>query len=178
MKTQNKLRCYYIPNSTIFITQVLADRAPILLNPPVIELMRQTLHNVKALYPFTMLAYVYLPDHLHLMFRPADGVTFSSIMHSFKSYVAHEYARGMPGEANARFWQKRFYDHVIRSESDFADHLDYIHYNPCRHGYVTRPEDWQHSSFRYWHERDVYSIGWGWNLPETLATIDRSFGEP
>jgi putative transposase len=68
-----------------------------------------------------------------------------------------------------QFWQKRFWDHVIRDEVDFQRHLDYIHYNPVKHGLVIKPEDWAHSSFSAWKERDAYPDGWGWSEPQSVV---------
>jgi len=176
MSHRSPIRRYYVPNSVVFITQALDNRAPVLLETRTLALLRQTLHNTKELYPFTMLAYVYLPDHLHLLIRPHEGITHSKILHSFKSYFAHVYAGEIAGEASVRFWQKRYYDHIIRSESDLEDHLDYIHYNPCKHGYVSRPEDWQHTSYQHWRERGAYDTGWGWELPDTLHRMNPAAG--
>lgn len=67
-----------------------------------------------------------------------------------------------------KFWQKRFWDHIIRDECDFERHLDYIHYNPVKHGLVTKPEDWPHTSFTSWQQKGVYPERWGWSLPQSL----------
>jgi putative transposase len=75
-------------------------------------------------------------------------------------------------DGHLRFWQKRFWDHIIRDEEDLAQHLDYIHYNPVKHGLVTRPEEWQHSSFIAWQERGAYPEQWGWTLPGSLGRND------
>ena len=56
-----------------------------------------------------------------------------------------------PGERG--IWQRRFWEHFIRDESDFDQHLAYIHENPVRHGYVTHPGDWRWSSYRYYRGR-------------------------
>ncbi|OKY73750.1 MAG: hypothetical protein BM485_16965 [Desulfobulbaceae bacterium DB1] len=69
-------------------------------------------------------------------------------------------------------WQKRFYDHLIRDETDFARHLDYVHYNPVKHGFVDRAADFAHSSFAGWMDRGVYSINWGVAEPERIKNMD------
>ena len=68
----------------------------------------------------------------------------------------------MPGPL--RFWQKRYWDHVIHDEEDFRRHLDYIHYSLVKHSYVSHPEDWPHSSFVFWKDRGAYPEHWGWAL--------------
>ena len=134
-----------------------------------ITLLRSTLREVKKLHPFLMLAYVFLPDHFHLLIRPNGPSTFSAIMQSLKSYFTYAYKNEIGINGSMRFWQKRFYDHIIRDEADLRRHLDYIHYNPVRHGFVTKPEDWPHSSFEDWRQRGCYAERWGWILPEAIA---------
>jgi len=58
-------------------------------------------------------------------------------------------------------WQRRFWEHVIRDETDHINHIDYIHYNPVKHGWVTQVSDWQYSSFHRFVEKGVYSSNWG-----------------
>jgi putative transposase len=77
-------RRYYVPNAIVFITQVVQDRAPIFGEEKHLELLRSTLRRVKELHPFSMLGYVFLPDHFHLMIKPTGSSTFSQIMHSLK----------------------------------------------------------------------------------------------
>ena len=71
-------------------------------------------------------------------------------------------------------WQRRFWEHTIRNERDFARHVDYIHFNPVKHGLVSRVSDWPHSSFhRYVHE-GVLPLDWGGDMGEG----EGNFGEP
>lgn len=170
-------RRYYIPNAIVFITQIVQDREPIFRNEDHVELLRSTLRRVKELHPFSMLGYVFLPDHFHLLIKPNGGSTFSQIMHSLKPNFTKAYKRTMGITGGMKFWQKRFWDHVIRDEMDFQRHLDYIHYNPVKHGLVTKPEDWAHSSFLVWKERGAYPDGWGWGVPHSLAEFDELMGE-
>ena len=170
-------RRYYIPNSIVFVTQVVHNRARLLGDHETLELLSLTLHRVKELHPFLMLGYVFLPDHLHLLIRPTEGATFSQIMHSFKSNFTKTYKRSQGITDSLRMWQPRFWDHVIRDETDLARHLDYIHYNPVKHGWVEKPEDWPQSSFLPWKERGAYPDRWGWDVPEELEHWDAEVGE-
>jgi putative transposase len=172
------IRRYYVPNAIVFITQVVADRQPIFQNPDHIALLRTMLHQAKALYPFVMLAYVFLPDHFHLLIRPTGQSTITAIMHSLKPNFTKRYKATLGIDAPMQFWQRRFWDHIIRNEDDLHRHLDYIHYNPVRHGLVDQPEAWPHSSFLTWKERGAYADGWGWGpLPETLGNTEWQAGE-
>nr|WP_198648808.1 hypothetical protein [Cyanothece sp. BG0011] len=58
-------------------------------------------------------------------------------------------------------WQRRFWEHLIRDEQDFINHVDYIHYNPVHHGLVSRPKHWEYSSFHRYVQRGVYDVDWG-----------------
>ena len=166
------LRRYYIPESIVFITQIVFKREPALGDPHNVDLLREVLHNVQDIHPFAMTAYVFLPDHFHIMIQPTGNSNFSQIMQSLKSNFTYIFKQRNEIRHPVRFWQRRFWDHVIRSEDDFARHLDYIHYNPVSHGLTTRPESWTDSSFIHWRERGVYPEYWGWTLPDTLAELE------
>jgi putative transposase len=58
-------------------------------------------------------------------------------------------------------WQRRFWEHQIRDDEDYAKHLDYVHYNPVKHGLVTHAKDWQYSSFHRYVNRGSYEENWG-----------------
>jgi REP-associated tyrosine transposase len=165
-------RRYYLPNTLVFITQVVEGREPAFKNDNHLELLRSTLKTVKQYHPFSMLAYVFLPDHFHLLLQPTGPSNFSQIMHSLKPNFTKAYKQIMGVSGSMKFWQKRFWDHLIRDEADFQRHLDYIHYNPVKHGWVSRPENWVHSSFVAWKCRDAYPEQWGWSIPESITGID------
>jgi putative transposase len=76
---------YYVPGTAVFITQVVQDRQPVFRDTQMVELLRSTLRTVKAYHPFTMLAYVFLPDHFHILIQPTGESNFSQIMHSLKT---------------------------------------------------------------------------------------------
>jgi len=159
-------RRYYIPNSQVFITNVVYARQPVFQSEQHLALLRTVLHTVKEHHPFNMLAYVFLPDHFHIVIRPTGQSNFSQIMQSLKRNFTQQYKESTGITGRMKFWQKRFHDHIIRDEADFRHHVDYIHYNPVQHGYVQRPEDWPHSSFRHWQTSGYYAEGWGWREPE------------
>ncbi len=164
------IRRYYIPGSVVFITQVVQYREPIFRNPDHIKLLRETLHNVKVLHPFSMLGYVFLHEHIHIMIQPEGEGNFSDIMHSLKPNFSKEYKKliGLSPSQSMKFWQKRFWDHVIRDDRDFENHLHYIHYNPVKHGYVKDPRDWTDSSYIEWEKRGLYSAPFSWEEPKGI----------
>jgi putative transposase len=157
---------YYIPGAAVFITQVVQDRRPVFRSPQMVELLRSTLRTVKELHPFTMLAYVFLPDHFHILIQPTGESNFSQIMHSLKPNFTKAY-KGFTGRTESlKFWQKRFWDHIIRDERDLENHLHYIHYNPVKHGLVADPRDWPDSSYREWEKRGLYPEVLIWDEPK------------
>jgi len=170
-------RRYYVPNSIMFITQVVQDRIPVFRSEAHLDLLRFTLRQVKELHPFSMLGYVFMTDHFHVLIRPTGSSTFSQIMHSLKPNFTKAYKEAIGVAGSMKFWQKRFWDHIIRDEVDLERHLDYIHYNPVKHGLTAKPEDWRHSSFLAWKERGAYSDGWGWTEPVSVAKFDWSRAE-
>ena len=163
-------RRYYVADVIIFITQVVAEREPIFRDETCLILLRSTLHQVKRLHPFAMLGYVFLPDHFHLLIKPTGQSNFSQIMHSLKPNFTKAYKRQLGIDGPMKFWQKRFWEHTIRNELDFERHLDYIHYNPVKHGFVSNPADWSHSSFLSWQARGAYPAGWGKSIPPSITT--------
>ena len=165
-------RRYYVPNAIVFITQVVQDRYPAFKDETLLELLRSTLRTVRELHPFSMLGYVFLPDHFHLLVRPSGDSNFSQIMHSLKPAFTKAYKQRIGLNGSMKFWQKRFWDHIIRDEADLERHLDHIHYNPVKHGLIARPEDWMPSSFVEWRKRGAYPDEWGWVEPLSVSGRD------
>lgn len=101
--------------------------------------------------PFKIDAIVILPDHLHAILTLPDGdLDFSNRWRLIKNYFSHQCALEYHGEFSKSrakkkeltIWQRRFWEHCIRDEIDFVHHVDYIHYNPVKHGLVSAPKDW------------------------------------
>ena len=71
-------------------------------------------------------------------------------------------------------WQRRFWEHMIRDEEDWRKHMDYIHYNPVKHGLARAPKDWEHNSFNYWVEKGLYEKNWGSMEPMVFTDINEA----
>ena len=164
-------RRYYIPGTTVFIVGATKNRVSYFAEKQNIELFKEMLEKTKEKYPFELPALVILPDHFHLLIKPI-GCNFSEIMLSFKKRFTDNFKKRKAILTNFYFWQNRFWDHVIRNDKDFKMHLDYIHYNPVKHGYVVKPEVWQDSSYLEWVERGEYRIGWGHKEIESLENLN------
>ena len=161
-------RRYYTHGHPIFLTIITQDRDPWLADSNNAECLLQSMRWAKTQYPFTHLAHVILHDHMHWILRPEGGVSFSGIVGAVKRNVTWR-LKERSGEGS--LWQKRFYDHVIRDEDDLVRHLDYVHYNPVKHGYVPRPLDYALSSFAQWAKRGMYAMDWGNAEPERIKDM-------
>lgn len=163
-------RRYYIPGSAVFITQVVQDREPVFRDPTNIDLLCEILRSVKTIHPFRTLGYVFLLDHLHLIIQPTGESNFSDIMHSLKMNFTREHKKriGLSPSQSMKFWQKRFWDHVIRDDRDLENHLHYVHFNPVKHGLAKDPHDWQYSSYVEWKKRGLYPPELEWDEPQII----------
>jgi len=165
-------RRYYVPNAIYFIVVVTKGRRPIFTDKENVDLFLQVMREVRQRKLFALLAYSIIPDHVNLLIRPTGEANFSQIMHSLQRNYTMRF-KGIRGIARSlSLWQRGFWDHMIRDEEDLGRHLDYIHYNPVKHGLVTRPEDYVYSSYRYWLEQGYYEAGWGYAEPETIDGMD------
>ena len=114
------------------------------------EKLRQSFLEVKAKRPFELLAAVVLPDHLHCLWcLPESDADFSTRWQMVKTSFSRRIPAQKRKDGAKSIWQPRFYDHCIRDESDFQKHLDYIHYNPVKHGLAYSPGEWPYSSFAH-----------------------------
>ena len=101
-------------------------------------------------------AFVILPEHIHCVWTlPGGDNDFSTRWRLVKSFFTKRC------EAGKEIWQKRFWEHQIRDDVDFARHVEYIHYNPVKHGHVASPFEWEHSSFREFVRKGIYHPDWG-----------------
>jgi putative transposase len=165
---------YYLPNAINFITTVTHDRIPYLESDGDIKLFWETLKVVQTLHPFHLMAYVIMPDHFHwLMTLPEDKPNFSEVIHSIKRNFVINYKKAHKIHTPTKIFQSRFWDHVIRSETDLRNHIDYIHWNPVKHGYSPTVDIWQHSSYSFWEARGYYAADWGSSgEPEYLTKMN------
>lgn len=159
MKT---LRRYYLDNRDYFITAVTFNREEIL-------------HRDVALFwecwaQAQPVAWVIMPDHFHVIVNSGEQ-PISTVMHLFKISYARRYRDRYGG---GRLWQNRFWDHIIRDQDDLNRHLDYIHYNPVKHGLTNDPFAYQHSSLYAYHQEGLYQRDWGM---KTDLSVDGDFGE-
>lgn len=161
-----------VPGGTYFFTVVTERRQAILTDAPIRIALRNAIEQVRATRPFQIDAWVLLPDHLHTIWTLPEGdADFSTRWRLIKSrvtrlcgaaYFQAEYLNSY--RASKQFgtlWQHRYWEHLLRDEADIRHHMDYLHWNPVKHGLVTRPADWPWSSFHRWVAKGVYAQDWG-----------------
>ncbi len=152
-----------------FFTVTLADRRTTLLVDQ-IDALRDAVARVQSRYPFEIDGAVVLPEHLHMIWTlPAGDADFAKRWRLIKSGFSRRLTASPDRTASQvekrekGIWQRRFYEHLIRDENDFNQHLDYIHFNPVKHGHVKRPADWPHSSIHRYIREGVFDAEWGTN---------------
>lgn len=167
---------------TYFFTAVTYRRRKILSLPESRRVLRNTIIEVKKDYPFGIEAWVLLPDHIHSIWTlPRHDCDFSKrwglIKAGFTKQVKELLHREEWMNASKRMhrestiWHRRFWEHRIRDGGDFAAHMDYIHYNPVKHGYVDRVSDWAYSTFHRYVRSGVYPVDWAGLAVETDDSV-------
>ena len=175
----SRYRRAHIPGGTFFFTVTLADRSSDTLTRSV-DRLRRIYQTVQRERPFETIAVCILPDHLHAIWSlPEHYTDFAMRWNLIKS----GFSRGLPAATSRSaskldrrekgIWQRRYWEHVIRDEADMARHIDYIHFNPVKHGLVTRVCDWPHSSFHRYVAEGTLPEDWGGDVGE----IAGAFGE-
>jgi putative transposase len=155
-----------VPGATFFFTVALADRRSAGLIHH-ISTLRLAIRRVRSERPFGIDAIVVLPDHLHAIFTLPEGD--ANFSHSWRR-IKTVFTQGVlcTGEALGRrdvtgrsLWQRRFWEHTIRNDADFSQHVDYIHYNPTKHGLASIPSDWPYSSLHRFIREGIVALDWG-----------------
>jgi putative transposase len=148
-----------VPGGSFFFTLVTHDRHPWLADPEVARTLGDVMRRVRAERPFETLAMVLMPDHLHCIWRlPPEDADFSTRWLLIKQFMTHRLSGRM---AKRPLWQARFWEHCLRDERDVAQHIDYIHFNPVKHGYVKQVCEWPYSSFHKHVASGIYPANWG-----------------
>ncbi|VXC98755.1 transposase [Pseudomonas sp. 8Z] len=154
------------PGATWFFTVNLADRQSRLLIDR-FDLLRASFADVMRRHPWAIDAIVILPEHLHAICTlPPGDADFALRWRQIKSGFSRQLPYGESISASRRgkgergIWQRRYWEHRIRDEQDFARHVDYIHHNPRNHGYVERVIDWPWSSFHRYVAAGLLPTDW------------------
>jgi putative transposase len=159
-------RRYRLPGGTFFFTVNLADRRRTLVTDH-IDTLRTAFRDVRRAHPFTIHAVVVLPEHIHCLWElPTVDSDYSTRWRQIKSAFSkalptvERISASRASKKERGIWQRRFWEHTVRNDADFAVRFDYIHYNPVKHGWVKRVRDWPYSSFHRYVQLGVYPLDW------------------
>ncbi len=161
-------RRIYIPGASWFFTVNLLQRRNNHLLIENVDLLRESFRYVQKRKPYTMPGVVILPNHLHCIWTlQADDADYSVRWRLLKAH----FSRALPKDERVSksrlkrrergIWQRRFWAHLLTSQDDFNNHLDYIHWNPVKHAHAKNVIDWPYSSFHRYHANGDYSADWG-----------------
>ncbi len=168
--------------ATFFFTVVTCRRRKILCHDTNITLIKEAFKYVKGRHPFTIDAIVVIPDHIHCIWTlPEKDSDFSTRWRMIKGHFTRRCddiyktsrTASRARKAEQGVWQRRFWEHQIRDDGDFRRHVDYIHYNPVKHGMTESPGAWPFSSFHRYVREGVYERDWG---AGTKIVFDASVG--
>jgi putative transposase len=171
-------RRYFVAGGCYFFTVNLLERQRTLLTDH-IDLLRDSVRRVKVLYPFHIDAWVVLPDHMHAIWTlPPDTDDFPVRWRLIKLL----FSKGLPrterlssvrrNRAERGIWQRRYWEHTITTERDYAQHVDYVHVNPLKHGHVKRVCDWPYSSFHRYVRDGILPMDWCGDVEGSLNVPD------
>ena len=156
----------FIPGGSYFFTVALADRSASLLTDN-IELFRYAVADVKHELPFGLIAMVVLPEHLHCVWTlPVGDADYPMRWKKIKAAFSHGLPKGEHRSASRvakgerDIWQRRYWEHTLRDDDDLRRHVDYIHYNPVKHGHVRCVKEWPYSTFHQYARDGVYPDDW------------------
>jgi putative transposase len=167
-----------IDGGIFFFTVVLADRSSRLLIEE-IERLRRAYRTVQERQPFETVAICVLPDHIHTVWAlPEHDQDFAGRWALIKGGFSrgldpHPRSKSKALKREKGIWQRLYWEHAIRNDIDLERHVNYIHFNPVKHGRVARVADWPHSSFHRFVERGLLPCDWGGDFKD----IAGSFGE-
>jgi putative transposase len=160
----------YINGSSYFFTVVTEGRQKLFVNEMNVDILRQAFSHVMNKRPFVIDAAVILPDHIHCIWTlPPDDANFSIrwrlIKSRFTKHCDNKY-KIKPNLSRIRkneqaIWQHRYWEHLLHDELDFENHVNYIHYNPVKHGYVNKASNWKFSSIHRYIKQGIISDNWG-----------------
>jgi putative transposase len=164
-------RRLFRPGGTFFLTLVTENRAPILCDDPSRKILHDAITTAAKRRPFSLDAIVLLPDHFHMLITlPENDSDFSTRISAIKAQFTHHFlasgGQEQPREQSRihkrrrGIWQRWFWEHLIRTQDDLDRHLDYIHYNPVKHGLASCPHAWPHSTFGKFVQNQCYSAEW------------------
>ena len=165
-----KYRRVFNSGASHFFTLVTAKQQPLFLDEDAVCLFADAIRHAMKSQPFIQDAFVIMPDHIHCIWSLQQGdKDFSARWHLIKSWFSKK-SRSLG--IDAACWQPHYREHCLRDDKDYQQHVEYIHYNPVRHGLVESPWAWPYSSFKHYVALGLYQHNWGsgrlW-LPDSVG---------
>lgn len=166
-------RRFWQPGGTYFFTVVTYHRRLIFLDDSTYLALREAFRiGMEKVGPFKIEAICLLPDHLHCIWTlPKNDDDYAARWKIIKSSFSHWFLKQgkSPGQLTASkvlkgelgVWQRRYWEHTIRDHEDLNRHIEYIHYNPVKHGLVQAVKVWPWSSFHHYVQAGYYDLDWG-----------------
>lgn len=173
----------FVPGGIYFFTVVTFHRHPLLTSDDARRLLHDAMTFVDRRFPFETVAICLLPDHLHCIWSLPEGdsnypLRWNQVKRSFSIAYRKSVSLGEQPNASrlkhreASIWQRRYWEHTIQDQGDLNNHIDYIHYNPVKHGYVGRAADWPWSSFHRYVREGLYPPDWGAGVAKALESME------
>jgi putative transposase len=156
----------FVPGGCWFFTANLLNRRSTLLTDR-IDALREATRRTQQKYPFHIDAFVVLPEHIHAVWTlPSGDADFSIRWRWIKVWFSRSIPKGerlsrvRQARGERGFWQRRFWEHLIRNDADYARHVEYCYINPIKHALVRRVQDWPYSSFHRDVQAGLVSLDW------------------
>ncbi|NJN03551.1 MAG: transposase [Leptolyngbyaceae cyanobacterium SL_1_1] len=165
-------RRIYTPGGAVFLTLVTFNRRPLFSDVDNVRRLRWATATMRAKLPVEITAAVILPDHIHFLWKLPQGdsnyskrvgrlkVLFTQLLRGSHS-LPQDVCISRLKHRESDVWQRRFWEHTIRDEADWVQHLNYLHFNPVKHGLAGCPHQWEYSSFRWFVREGFYGVDWG-----------------
>jgi putative transposase len=162
----------YVPGGTYFFTVVTHQRRRFLTSELARACLHEAVEKIRRKWPFEIVAIVLLPDHWHTVWTlPPGDSRYSLRIRQIKEAFTRRYLASGGGESEQSrsriehglrgVWQKRFWEHTVDDEDDLKRCVDYVHWNPKKHGLVSSVKDWSWSSFHRFVTAGEYTLDWG-----------------
>ncbi len=172
-------RRFYVKGGVYFFTLVTYGRRSILCEEKALIRLKAAFRYAMKKHPFRIRGLVILPEHLHCIWElPEDDNDFSLRWNMIKRYFSIDMEGSINHRREKNIWQRRFWEHLIRDDEDLRRCLDYIHYNPVKHGYVLKPCDWVYSTFKDHVKKGFYEMDWASGVEPELVWAGGNSVEP
>ena len=156
----------FVQNSYVHLIVVAYNRKDIFVEN--IKLLRASFKKAKQHFDFDIIAICVLPNHIHMILNPQDIHEYPKIITSIKYHFSRHYDVGVEtptygyiNKGEKGVFQRRYFEHTICSQEELNNHINYVHYNPVKHGYVKCVKDWKYSSFHKFVKNNFYDTDWG-----------------